>query len=386
MDARRWLIDLSAVISVRLLATGIAVANGFHAVSDDDFARVVIAQNFARAPAWDPSGTSWLPFPFWLNGALMSLFGPHFGVARAVALSSSVVSAAAVYVAGYWLGLSRGPRLLAAVCAALLPHAVWLGYATVPEGLTAAACLVAVASTRARGHGARAVGAFAMLSASLSRYETWPVALCVGYWLLRDAWSARSNLGLVLSALPLLGPLAWLVHGQTAHADPLFFVSRVAAYRHAVGQTPETWQAFISYPSALLSAEPELMAATAAGLLLARRAVPFGSLQRPLWAACAVVLFLVLGDLRDGAPTHHPERPLLFVWLVACVVLGAAFKSTRPKTWAVPLTVAVVALLFRPWLVEREPFVDRREHLRIGAAARERVGSGELVVDVGDYG
>jgi hypothetical protein len=34
-------------------------------VSDDDYARVVIAQRLSLA--LDPSGTSWLPFPFWLR-------------------------------------------------------------------------------------------------------------------------------------------------------------------------------------------------------------------------------------------------------------------------------------------------------------------------------
>jgi hypothetical protein len=76
----------------------------------------------------------------------------------------------------------------------------------------------------------------------------------------------------------------------------------------------------------------------------------------------------------------------LFAWLVASVALGTALSSLRPKRWTLPLAAAALALLSRPWLVEREPFVDRREHLQIGAAARERADAGRLVIDVGDYG
>ena len=42
---------------------------GFSHVSDDDYARVVIAERFAHAPHLDPSATSWLAATaFWMRG------------------------------------------------------------------------------------------------------------------------------------------------------------------------------------------------------------------------------------------------------------------------------------------------------------------------------
>ena len=65
----------------------LVLALGFDHVSDDDYARVTIAQSFAHAPRLDPSGTSWLPFPFWALGSVMAVFGRSLEVARAATFS-----------------------------------------------------------------------------------------------------------------------------------------------------------------------------------------------------------------------------------------------------------------------------------------------------------
>ena len=56
---------------------------GVWTLSDDDYARISIAQGFAREPHFDPSGTSWLPAPFWAYGAAFRAFGTGLSVARA---------------------------------------------------------------------------------------------------------------------------------------------------------------------------------------------------------------------------------------------------------------------------------------------------------------
>ena len=43
-----------------------------------------IAQQFAHAPRVDPSGTSWLPLPFWLSGASMMVLGSGLGMLAGV--------------------------------------------------------------------------------------------------------------------------------------------------------------------------------------------------------------------------------------------------------------------------------------------------------------
>jgi len=78
-----------ALVALKCAVSAWALHIGFTHVSDDDFARVTLAQAFAHAPQLDPTGTSWLPFPFWLNGGAMALFGRSLAVARGVAVVSS---------------------------------------------------------------------------------------------------------------------------------------------------------------------------------------------------------------------------------------------------------------------------------------------------------
>ena len=92
------------------------------AISDDDYSRVVIAARFAAQPSLDPSGTSWLPLPFWLYGVPMALLGDSLTTARGVAFVVGVASAILVWASGRVLGLLPRPALMAGVAAALLPY------------------------------------------------------------------------------------------------------------------------------------------------------------------------------------------------------------------------------------------------------------------------
>jgi len=75
--------DAALVALSRALVSALCLLGGFRAISDDDYSRVVLAARFADTPSLDPSGTSWLPLPFWFYGALMALLGDSLGVARA---------------------------------------------------------------------------------------------------------------------------------------------------------------------------------------------------------------------------------------------------------------------------------------------------------------
>ncbi|HEX3855498.1 MAG TPA: hypothetical protein VHW01_31260, partial [Polyangiaceae bacterium] len=55
--------ELALLLAARGIACVLAWDNGFRALSDDDYARISIAQRFAHTPHIDPSGTSWLPAP-----------------------------------------------------------------------------------------------------------------------------------------------------------------------------------------------------------------------------------------------------------------------------------------------------------------------------------
>src|SRR5438270_8746152 len=86
--------EVALLAALHALACVLVLGLGFDHVSDDDFARVTIAQSFAHSPKLDPSGTSWLPFPFWALGSAMLLAGRSLATARVASIAFA--SAAAV--------------------------------------------------------------------------------------------------------------------------------------------------------------------------------------------------------------------------------------------------------------------------------------------------
>jgi len=211
------------------------------------------------------------------------------------------------------------------------PWSAWLGVATVPEALTA--CLVvagALSVTVRRAHG---WGAGALLVASLSRYEAWPVAAVFAAGCL---WSARAPprraraVDLVAAGVSLLGPVAWVLWNAHAHGDPLHFLARVAAYRQRLGGAG-TW---MLYPRAMGEAAPEVAVLACVG----GAAVLLDPTLRARWAGpvaavAALLVFLAIGELHDGAPTHHPERALVAVmWIVTACSLDGVVSLTRRVT------------------------------------------------------
>src|SRR6187402_458620 len=222
----------------RALVSATCLWSGFRAVSDDDYSRLVIAARFAASPSLDPSGTSWLPLPFWAYGAPMALLGDSLAVGRGVAFCLGVASAVLVWGAAGLLGLAPAAALLAALGAVLLPYGAWLSVATVPEAPCAALILFGVVSLAREEARLRLWGALALGAACFCRYEAWAPALVfaavTGAQALR---SRRRALGLaaLLSLLPIA---AWLLHGVVRHGDALFFVGRVSQYRAALGRPP----------------------------------------------------------------------------------------------------------------------------------------------------
>jgi hypothetical protein len=310
-------IDVAALVALKLAIGAWVLRLGFTHVSDDDFARTVIAERFAHAPALDPSGTSWLPLPFWVEGGAMAAFGRSLAVARAVALALSAAAVAAPYLAIRTVGAPRAVALAATATAMALPWNAWLGVATVPEGWTGAlvgACVIAMALDRARPWAAAG-----LLVASLSRYEAWPAAAMVAALALVSlarGGSARREVPCVL--LAAVGPLGWMAWNAYAHDSAIHFVSRVTAFRHAIGAADLGLRdKILGYPRALVTETPEAACLGIAGIV----GLVVSSTLRSRWrwaaATCGVTLaLLIVGDVRDGAPTHHPARALSPLWWV----------------------------------------------------------------------
>lgn len=397
---------------LRASVTALAKQQGFTAVSDDDFARVVIAQSFAYDPRWDASGSSWLPFPFWLTGTMMWLTSGTWEVAQSLAWVTSLGSVLlflfstwAVGLRGFWWGLSG-------CLFATLPHAVWLGAAVVPEGYTAVLALagLCLATGKLRE---RLLSAGCLLAATLSRYETWPVAVVVAVFhasgLLRTQTQVRSRVWTngILVGLCVAGPMSWLAHGAVNHGSALFFVKRVADYRTALGASPEVWWAvFSNYPRALLVEEPWLLGCAIAVVLWtmgSRRTVNPLATPNPtprllLVGALAQLAFLLWGDLNNGAPTHHPERAVLMCWLVGLVLVahrGQTYLAVRRGTavrlwgirWFAVVAASAVMAAFGVWRQPSKQFVDRRQELTLGRQFRERLNDDRrLFVETAGYG
>ncbi|WP_437875716.1 hypothetical protein [Sorangium sp. So ce513] len=424
--------DLALVALAKAAVSALVLALGFRAVSDDDFARVVLAQEWAHAPRLDPTGTSWLPVPFWLNGAIFRVLrpvvAPTLEVARAVAFALGVASSALVYISARWITGDRRAALAGALLAGAFPWSACLGVATVPELPTAALSLFAVASLvtppagPAPPAGRALLGALALVLATLSRYEPWPVAVAFAAMALLAA--ARLGQGraaqakLALAALvALAGPAAWIAWNRVAHGEALHFLARVASYRSAVSPGGDgTLLRFLAYPAAMVREEPELFLTPIAIALVAWRArrgaarggeegrAPRRSFPPLLRAALpyalpsAVAAFqiaaLSIALVRDGAPTHHPERATLLALLLLALAVGdlsarafrGASTGARRALGGALLVVLVVGIFFRPHL-RREHFNPRTDEVAIGRAAAELTPpAAPVLVEVVDYG
>jgi hypothetical protein len=398
--------DALIVALIKAATSALVLATGFRAVSDDDFARVVIAQAWAHAPRLDPSGTSWLPFPFWLQGAVLAIAGRSLDVARATAFALGVASALGVLVAARWITRDAKAALWGAALAAIVPWSARLGVATVPELPTAALTLLALAAL-VPGDDARPVasrrlvGALALLAATLSRYEPWPIAAGFALITLVDARRAsaadRARLG-VAAAIALAGPIAWIAWNHRAHGEALHFLTRVAAYKKALGAGADesAYTRLLAYPIALAREEPELFTVLAVlvGLAVATRLPALRSrlarLARPLLLALAQIAALALAMVKDGAPTHHPERAVLAAMLLAAVIAGdlaAALVAARRGAIAIAAAAGLVAALaIRPRITAAEGFTPRADEVAIGRAARARMAPGDhVLIEVTDY-
>jgi hypothetical protein len=366
---------------------------GFRALSDDDYARISIAQGFAAVPRWDPTYTSWLPAPFWAYGAAFRVFGSGLGVARAAAIAASLAATVLVYVAGRVLGAQRLSAMLGATLSCLLlPYSVLLGIAAVPEVPCAALIVFGASTLVPADRRLRALGGLALSAACLSRYEAWPPALVFFGFCLCDAGKRRDALLALCGALGILGLSWWLMMGRAQHGHALFFITRVTEYKQALGG-PETslLTRLLEYPKLWLSAAWPFWLLYALVSLAARKnhsATEQLSTKRVQCAVFSVLVFLMVGSARGGVPTHHAARVLLPLWLSSCITLGslAGGLMAQRSRWLPGLAVVAVLLAGAPFALNLEgTFAQRSAELEAGIAARHFT-SGSLAIDTPDYG
>lgn len=348
MLARRDRALLGAVVALHAAASLAVLASGFDHVSDDDFARVTIAQAFAHAPRLDPSGTSWLPFPFWWTGLAMAAFGRTLAVARVASVALASIGAALPLLALRQTGVGRARALAAVAFALASPWPLWLGAATVPESFTATATAAAAIALAARPSPAFAA---LLAAACLSRYEAWPVAATIALFsAARARPAARRRAWLEVAGIAAAAPIAWMAWNAYAHGSPLHFFHRVSAFKRAIGEgSTSTVAALVEYPRLLATTRPEVAAAALAGLVaFARSAALRRRWSLPLSCIAAQIALLAIGNARDGAPAHHPERALLGATVLAALFAVDAcvdlVKAIRVSSLRAALAAAIVTL------------------------------------------
>jgi hypothetical protein len=108
----------------------------------------------------------------------------------------------------------------------------------------------------------------------------------------------------------------------------------VSAFRRAIGAAELPLRdKLVAYPIALATETPE--AAVLGGIGVVGMGLSVALRRRWVVAAgraAATLAFLVLGDVRDGAPTHHPERALSPLWWVL-VAMGVDTVATSLAHW-----------------------------------------------------
>ncbi len=321
-------VDVALLCVAKAAVTVCVLAIGFTHVSDDDYARVVHAEAFAHVPKLDPTGTSWLPLPVWICGGAMAAFGRSLGVATVVACVLGVLATPAPYLAARAIGVGRAAAGLGVLFATTLPWSAWAGAAPVPE-MPTAALVAAAALACAAPRGVPMAAAACACGAALSRYEAWPVCAVVACAaVLRGR---RFGVALVAAA----GPALWIAWNGHAHGDPLHFVARVSAYRQSLGAASiPLADKLLGNPVALVRGAPLAAALSACGVLALAWPAVRARWTWPLVAVVATITFLVYGDLRDSAPTHHPDRALLGVWwILAMFGTDGAAHAVR-RAWA----------------------------------------------------
>lgn len=341
---RERVVDCVALGLLKIAIGAWVLHRGLSHVSDDDYARTVIAEQFAHTPRIDPSGTSWLPLPFWVEGAAMMVAGRSMEVARAMAAALGAVSVAAPYLAMRAVAMKRMAAVAATAIAMAMPWNAWLGVATVPEAWAGALVAAGAIAMGAAGARAQAWAAAALVAASLSRYEAWPA--CAVFAAACARTKARRDVALALVAMA--GPALWVAWNAHAHGSALHFVARVAAFHEKTAAAHTSMgAALLAYPRALVAEAPEAAAAIVAAIALADRDVR-ARWAWPLAAAVAIALLLVAGSLGGGAPTHHAARALAPLWWMG---VGAGVDAMTTRFGGRKAATAAACVAASAWVV-----------------------------------
>jgi hypothetical protein len=343
--------------------------------SEDDGYRLYQAYLLCSGQA-DPIGRFWLPGQLALTCPATALGVPPVWAGVLVSTASLVLLACALAALARRLAPAEQADDAAGAAFVLLlasPMAMTLAHSALAELPATAACALAALGlvVRARG-GSRALlvaATLAMLFATWTRYECWPLALV--FPLAAGLGHARRK-DAAIAALAWLGPLGWMALQAWRFGDPFGFVHATAEItaqaRHA------GVLAVLAHRLQPLGLAPAALGGLGALVLATRGA------WRPDRAALAFLAWMALGVLAPALTgAEHPVFPerLSFALEVGLVPLAAlAWAAWWPRARTAGgrsrvLAVALVLLCLAPLLaaLKRPRYLDR-DSVAVGLALR----------------
>lgn len=373
IDSRMWYLAASIIgLVMARFAIGLALwRSGWSALSEDDFHRVALAQEWASRPfLLNSPDMVWLPLQAWVHGLAFWLAGRPFvdDPMLLVALVNSGAALAAAAFAGraahHLFGSARGAVLAFAVVL-FSPYAIFTSLSGLSEPLYYLAVALAVWGIVAwwvRGRTwALAVGSLGIAASAALRYEGWILAAS---WVVIIAFTVAdadgSSLGallrswrrhkaeLALAAAPMLIPVLRLAIYAAHHGTVLGFLALQAqGFTVGIGQGAfrgeiDRW---LYYPVSLVRSAPVLMPALAILAVWCLRTTPA---TRPLVSLIGLqfVVFCVL-SVSSGAMGGFRER-FMFAFAVGLSPLVGAVPllvdRLRPRSlrWAAACLLASI--------------------------------------------
>ena len=138
-------------------------------------------------------------------------------------------------------------------------------------------------------------------------------------------------------------------------------MTRVTSFHHANVAAATLGQRVLEYPLALLRDAPDVIVAAVVGALpLLRNRAERIQWALPTVGALLVLAFLIYGNVREGAPTHHAVRALVPVIVILGAVGGVGIASLQRH--GIQAAVVIAWFGFVMWRIKDVPGSSESEN------------------------
>jgi len=366
----RWLEYIA--VALALLATGSAVAWGFHnagftlyygdAESHLNIARRIID---SRTPGYEQIGTAWLPLlhvlilPFagsmqwWQSGWAGTIPG----------VTCFALGGVLLYAAAHAVYSSRAAAMCSALVYALNPNLLYLQSTPMTEPVFYAMQFGVLFSTilfaRTQALWAAALAGVFSAAAALTRYDGWFLLPFTGLYILIAARRNRLRAAVVFGVIAGLAPAYWLAHNAYLYSNPLDFYNGPYSAKAIQGDADypgkHDWQEAVQYygAAAWLCIGTALAAVGVAGAAAAL-------LKRAFWPLFFLALppgFYIVSMYSSGNPIFvpHLETKSYYNTRYGLSILPLAAFAAGALAFRPVAAILVVAVAIAPWLIHPGP-------------------------------